>query len=570
MKRFIPYFALLAVVAFVGCTGNSPSAPAVPTVVPSAWNITTLSVSDANPFIGSPVFVQAVVTRDGVAAPDGTAVDFKSSGPGTLFGFTSGDLTKGSFTLSKDGTVLTENGTASVFFLAADDPQDSNDTPAGTYLIQARVQNVTKQVNVTYNDFLVPDQPQLLDVNPRRGSYDGGEIVDIVGRRIEAPVDVFFDVEGAAYQAVLLSMVDFCLDGNTPPSCNNNPDQLAQRLTVQTPAFTGLDTSIDRAADIRVISGSGTGFQQTAGLTQIYVLVRAQGAVIYGVSPNSGRSSGGEIVNVLGQGFGSVASDLGVTFIDEHRVGRLGTVLAVSPDGAQIQVETPLFSTTPLDKDRLQDVQVSTPTGVVTLADSFVVLADNPQPKITSISPTAGPLDGGTLVTIFGQGFQAPMQVFFGDLTALDVNVFNDTTPGDNDRITCVTPDYSQQGDVPPVTVNVRVRNMESGKEHTLAAAFRYGDKLYISGNSPSQGQRGDLVLIFGSGFEDPLQVFFPENSAQQMEVVSVTGTELVVRVPDNLPPSCADTASRFKVRMIETNNEVVGGNFTILGNAPL
>jgi len=159
------------------------------------------------------------------------------------------------------------------------------------------------------------------------------------------------------------------------------------------------------------------------------------------------------------------------------------------------------------------------------------------------------------------------MQVFFGDLTALDVNVFNDTTTADNDRITCVTPDYSQQGEVPPVTVDVTATNMTSGKTHTLSSAFIYGDPLWISGNSPSEGGLGDLVIIYGSGFEDPLQVFLGE---AQMEVVSVSGTELVVRIPDDLGTSCGTTSGSFKVLLLETNQEAEGGNFTINGNNPL
>ena len=131
---------------------------------------------------------------------------------------------------------------------------------------------------------------------------------------------------------------------------------------------------------------------------------------------------------------------------------------------------------------------MSTVDGGITLEDAFIVLADNPQPNITSISPTAGPLEGGTLVTIFGNGFQAPMQVFFGDLTATDVNIFDDTTPANQDRITCVSPNYSQQNDTPPVAVNVRVVATNTGSESSYSS-FTYGDNLYISGNSPQEGE---------------------------------------------------------------------------------
>jgi hypothetical protein len=275
------------------------------------------------------------------------------------------------------------------------------------------------------------------------------------------------------------------------------------------------------------------------------------------------------VVNVLGQGFGTVATDISVSFTDEEGAVRLASVLSVAPDGSQIQIETPLFSTIPLTEDRPQDVSVSTLDGGTSLEDAFIVLADNPQPEIASISPTAGPLDGGTLVTIFGRGFQVPMQVFFGGIEATDVNVFNDTTPADQDRITCISPDYSQQGSTPPVAVEVTVRNSNSGNEDTFAS-FTYGDPLFITGNTPAEGRAGDLVIIYGSGFEDPLQVHFPSGSGQQLEVVSVSGTELVVRIPDELGTACADTSGQFEVILLESNLTTQGGNFTVRGNSPL
>ena len=287
---------------------------------------------------------------------------------------------------------------------------------------------------------------------PAAGSYAGGDQVVVTGKGIQTPVDVFFDLDGFAYQAIIV--------GVTP----SDPLSADGTITVITPAFTGTNTGIQQTADVRVNTNAGTGSQETDTLPDAFVLLPGGGPQIYGVSPSSGRSSGGEVVNVLGQGFGSVASDLSVSFADPNGLVKLGTVMAVSPDGTQIQVETPRFSTIPLEADQPQDVTVATLDGVISLEDAFIVLADEPTPQIASISPIAGPLDGGTLVTIFGSGFQVPVQVKFGNLTALDVNVFNDTTPADNDRITCVTPDYSQQGEVPPVSVSVEVTNVTSGK----------------------------------------------------------------------------------------------------------
>jgi len=337
-------------------------------------------------------------------------------------------------------------------------------------------------------------------------------------------------------------------------------------ITVITPAFTGTNTGIQQTADVRVNTNAGTGSQETDTLPDAFVLLPGGGPLIFGLQPNSGRSSGGEVVNVLGQAFGSVASDLSVSFTDRLGAVKLGIVMAVSPDGTQIQVETPRFSTIPLEVDEPQDVTVATIDGIITLEDGFIVLADEPTPQIASVSPASGPLDGGTLVTVFGSGFQVPVQVKFGALTAIDVNVFNDTSPADNDRITCITPDYSQQQEVPPVSVDVQVTNMTTGNTNIAGGFFTYGDPLFITGNTPTEGGLGDLVIIYGSGFEDPLQVFL---GTELMELISVSGTELVIRIPDDLATSCTGTGGSFKVVLLESGLETEGGDFTIVGNTP-
>ncbi len=532
MKRYLPFAALLTVALLVGCSGDSPRPSPVPTVAPDAWSITALTASSTGPFIDTVILIEATVTKNGSPAPDDTAVAFEASGGA----FSSGTL---------EATVLTEDGVASVAYtaVAADD-----------YVIRARVEGVSREIVVSYQDRATTDELQLFGINPRRGSYAGGEEVQISGKGILAPVDVFFDLGGVAYKAIVAAVVE-----SDPPSETG-------AVTVITPAFTGANNSIQQAADVRLVANAGTGSQESDTLLQAFVLVPGGGPIIFGVSPNSGRSSGGEVVNILGQGFGTVASDISVSFTDPDAATRLGTVLAVAPDGSQVQVETPLFSTVPLTEDSPQDVTVSTLDGTVSLEDAFIVLADNPEPQIASISPLAGPLDGGTLVSIFGSGFQVPMQVTFGVLEATDVNVFNDTSPADQDRITCVSPDYSQQGDTPPVAVDVTVRNLESGLSDSFAS-FTYGDNLFISGNTPDEVRAGDLVIIYGSGFEDPLQVFLNDI---QLEVVSVSGTELVVRVPEELAVECADTSGSFRVVLLESNLEVTGGNLTVRGNTPI
>ena len=75
-------------------------------------------------------------------------------------------------------------------------------------------------------------------------------------------------------------------------------------------------------------------------------------------------------------------------------------------------------------------------------------------------------------------------------------------------------------------------------------------------------------MVIFGSGFEDPLQVFFTGGNIE-LDVQSVSGTQLGARFPNDLPVSCSDQTGQFDVRLIESNRSAIGGDYTLLGNSP-
>ena len=74
------------------------------------------------------------------------------------------------------------------------------------------------------------------------------------------------------------------------------------------------------------------------------------------------------------------------------------------------------------------DVTVTTLAGTspVTPADQFTYTAVV-APAVTGLSPTSGPVAGGTLVTISGSGFTGATIVDFGIVEATNVTVVNDT-----------------------------------------------------------------------------------------------------------------------------------------------
>jgi hypothetical protein len=533
MKKLIYTIALFGLVVMTACSGDSPTAQPVPTVVPDEWAISSLAVSDPTPDIGATVLIEAQVQKNGVDAPNGTAVEFLASGGQFVNGTT-------------EASVNTVSGRAAVQFTAA---------ASGNYLIQARVRAVTRQITVSYRD---PDVDEELVIDlplvPNVGAFDGGETVFLRGTGIRGPVEVTFDVDGVLFPAAIVEVLE------------SDPLSAPGQIEVTTPAITGIDLTQNQAANVIVKRGVGTSSEQMVTLPSAFTFLAGvepdTPPVLYGLDPAWGGRFGGEQVTVFGRNL-----DIATTATFTFRGSPLAAeILSASPDGLQMLISTPRFSATALEQSEFADFSADSPVGVSnTITQAYLVIADDPTPEIASISPIAGPLGGGTLVSIFGSGFKVPVQVRFGNLTATDVNVIDDGSPADNDVITCLSPDYSQQGQVPPVTVDVTVTNMQSGRISN-ARQFIYGDILFISGNSPTEGWPGDQVVIYGAGFEDPLQVFFGPN---ELEVQSVSGTEILVRIPTDLPVTCSDRTGTFRVRLIESNQEATGGSFILRGNQP-
>ena len=133
------------------------------------------------------------------------------------------------------------------------------------------------------------------------------------------------------------------------------------------------------------------------------------------MSPNTGSPQGGETVEILGGGFDP---PIRVTFD-----GVAATVLSSS--GSRISVRTPaLADGLPAGETRPVTVSVTINlneegTATDSLPSGFTYTNGGGggilQPTIFSVTPASGPNEGGTEVVINGDGFEAPVQVKFGD-----------------------------------------------------------------------------------------------------------------------------------------------------------
>ncbi len=161
-------------------------------------------------------------------------------------------------------------------------------------------------------------------------------------------------------------------------------------------------------------------------------------------------------------------------------------------------------------------VTVSSVSTATTPADIFTYA---PPPTVTGLSPTEGPLAGGTLVTITGTGFTGATAVEFGSSLATDVTVVNDTT------ITAESPPGTGSQ---PVTVITPGSPPDQGGTSSSTPAEEFGyepaPSLTTSINPSSGPAAGDTwVTISGSGFTDVSAVDFGTYPATTFKVASTT-----------------------------------------------
>lgn len=275
-------------------------------------------------------------------------------------------------------------------------------------------------------------------------------------------------------------------------------------------------------------------------------------------SPNFGLPTGGETITINGTNF--IAPVRVIFDFGAGKPTKDGLVVSVTP--TQIVVITPPIDLT-TGQTQVAAITVITQAGTsseqrVSKASAFTYQLAVLTPVIRAISPTSGPIEGGTRVTIIGDAFQAPVQVFFGAAQAQVINVtFN--------QIIVMSPtarDTAANGSG-AVTgpVDVKVLNVGSGKSISQAGAFRYTPKVQVTALGPNQGPftGGTRVTIDGTGFDDPVSVVLDGVAAQ---VIKVTGTQIIAISSPLSLTSCADSTGPTLVTNINNGDSATGPSF--------
>ena len=223
----------------------------------------------------------------------------------------------------------------------------------------------------------------------------------------------------------------------------------------------------------------------TAGLTP---------PVITSITPTSGTTAGGTVVTITGSGFSGTSVNFGSTPAASITVESDTKILAVTPPHAAGTV----------------GVTVTTTRGT---SNAVPFTFSDTAPTITTLTPTSGPVTGGTAVNLTGTHFTGVTAVNFGSTPASSFTVNSDTS------ITATAP----AGVAGPVSVSV---TNPSGTSNAVTYTYSSSSTApAITSLSPTLGSLtgGTSVNITGTGFTGATSVFFGGTPATTFTINSDT-----------------------------------------------
>ncbi len=459
------------VLASAACSTDSPSEPS-PTVRPpgsggggtATYNVTVTADPSVVP-VGStdPVLITVRAQEPGGAnAPNGTLAQLS-----TLFGTFEGGPGVGSDTL----TVQLTNGRAQVRYFA---PASVGESVSGATITAT----VAGSIGRTTIRFAEEDVLFISAVQPSSGSPQGGETVTIQGSGFEAPARVTFGGQNAQ----VLSVGPNSIRVRTPasPSPANEVAQVAVSVTIN---VNQAEQATDTLNNAFTYAPGGDVQQPT----------------ILSVTPASGPNEGGTRVTIRGSGFQApVQVEFGAegTFVEAE-------VESVSND--RIIVLTPA-ATGFGDALRNQstDIRVRNINSGLTFL-STAAFRYGTTMQITAVSPNSGPLFGGDTVTIFGQGFEAPVEVNIEGSQVVEQEVLSVTGTEIVFRTVAPVPSCSDFSGTVAVT-NIASARDEVVRGQTYTFLVR-GFEAVLFRITPTSGPQsgGTDVTAEGENLQDPV-----------------------------------------------------------------
>ncbi len=347
-----------------------------------------------------------------------------------------------------------------------------------------------------------PAGPSITGISPDSGSTKGGASVVISGANFTNVSGVFFgSVAASAFTVLNSSQINAVVPPGSPGSV---------LVVVANPIGTAV---------------SKTPFTYLASVPAVTRF-----------SPRKGPPSGGTVVSVFGTNLSDVRS---VQFGSRSALFRIIS-------------DSELSATTPASPVGDVAIRLVTSTSEVMSSDLFSFSEDAVlQPRISNISPTVGPISGGTIVEITGANFVNVERVEFGGRVA-SFRIVSASS------IVATTPP-SSAGTVP-------VRVITQGGDAVAPILFSFRDQAQsprIVRFNPASGvaSGGTIVTIDGNNLSKVTNVMFGQNSAK----FTIISEQQLTAVS---PPS---SAGPVPIRVISQDGESTSSSmFTYIGLASL
>lgn len=373
-----------------------------------------------------------------------------------------------------NATAVSFGGTPAAAFNVVNDSTISATAPAhavGVYDVTVANNTGTSPVS-NADKFTFKGPSEITSVTPNKGGTAGGTSVTIIGANFDVVTSVSF---------------------NATPVTSFTINSATKITAIMPPGSVG-------TGHVRLQNSYGYVSTDTVADEYTYVDV----ATVTNVSPNIGFPAGGTSVTVTGTSFTYATA---VTF-----GGKPGTNLVVINDNQ-------LTITSPSNPFGIVDIKVVNPAGTSAAvpADQFSYAL---QPVITSVSPIAGTINGGTLVTVNGNSFSGATGVNFGSTPGTGLTVVNDN------QITITSPVHVAGA------VDIFVINPGGSSLPSAGSQYIYDDVPTVTSVSPSAGSTGggNTVTVTGTGLASAAGVDFGGGAGTN--IVRISDTQLTVKAP--------------------------------------
>jgi hypothetical protein len=398
-----------------------------------------------------------------------------TTGGGTLVGITGlnftgatavnfGNVAASSFTVNSDTsiTAVAPAQTAGTFHVTVQTYAGTSSTGSGDQF--------------TYT---AASAPSVTSVTPNTGTTPGGTQVSVIGSNFTGATGVNFGSVAAS---------SFTVNSDTSITAIAPPEAAA-------------------TVDITVTTYGGSSSTGSADHF-IYTNVTAPAPAVTGVSPNTGATTGGQVVTITGTNFsGATAVKFGTTAATTFTINSDTQITATAPSGSAGQV----------------DIKVTTNNGTSSAvsADHFTYKSTG-VPTVTSLGTTTGTTAGGTSVIINGTNFTGATAVLFGGTPAASYTVNSST------KITATSPP------LPVGTVDITVTTPSGTSATSSSDQFTYTaaslPTVTSLGTSSGSTAGGTSVVITGTNFTGATGVSFGSVAASSFTINS--GTSITATSP--------------------------------------